>query len=97
MEKINNLVNRNHLWLLLGSYFILVLFSLILFPTEVLFLKLGAVGVADTFIGIVMCCSVLWFLTEYKKILDIRTINIVLHRKREAGHRLSLVGGPIVS
>lgn len=78
MEKINNLVNRNHLWLLLGSYFILVLFSLILFPTEVLFLKLGAVGVADTFIGIVMCCSVLWFLTEYKKILDIRTINIVL-------------------
>ena len=78
MEKIKNIVNRNHLWLLLGSYFILVLFSLILFPTEVLFLKLGAVGVADTFIGIVMCCAVLWFLTEYKKILDIRTINIVL-------------------
>ena len=25
-----------------------------------------------------MCCAVLWFLTEYKKILDIRTINIVL-------------------
>lgn len=37
MEKIKNLVNRNQLWLLLGSYFILVLFSLILFPTEVLF------------------------------------------------------------
>lgn len=59
MEKIKNLVNRNQLWLLLGSYFILVLFSLILFPTEVLFLKLGAVGVTDTIVGIVMCCSVL--------------------------------------
>ena len=55
MEKIKNIVNRNHLWLLLGSYFILVLFSLILFPTEVLFLKLGAVGVADT--SLVLSCA----------------------------------------
>ena len=31
MKKIKNFVNINYLWLLLGSYFILVLFSLILF------------------------------------------------------------------
>ena len=41
MKKIKNLANMNYLWLLLGSYFIVVLFNLLRFSTEALFLKLG--------------------------------------------------------
>ena len=40
MKKIKNLANMNYLWLLLGSYFIVVLFNLLRFSTADFYLKL---------------------------------------------------------
>ena len=65
MKKIKNFVNINYLWLLLGSYLVVVLVNLLRFSTEVLFLKLGAVGVTTTVIGLVVSYLILWFLLEY--------------------------------
>ena len=78
MKKIKNFVNINYLWLLLGSYLVVVLVNLLRFSTEVLFLKLGAVGVTTTVIGLVVSYLILWFLLEYKKFLNIRQANIIL-------------------
>lgn len=78
MKKIKNFVNINYLWLLLGSYLVVVLVNLLRFSTEVLFLKLGAVGVTTTVIGLVVSYLILWFLLEYKKFLNIRHANIIL-------------------
>ena len=78
MKKIKNFVNINYLWLLLGSYLVVVLVNLLRFSTEVLFLKLGAVGVTTTVIGLVLSYLILWFLLEYKKFLNIRQANIIL-------------------
>jgi len=78
MKKIKNFVNINYLWLLLGSYLVVVLVNLLRFSTEVLFLKLGAVGVTTTVIGLVVSYLILWFLLEYKKFLNIRRANIIL-------------------
>ena len=61
MKKIKNFVNINYLWLLLGSYLVVVLVNLLRFSTEVLFLKLGAVGVTTTVIGLVVSHPFLWF------------------------------------
>lgn len=74
MKKIKNFVNINYLWLLLGSYLVVVLVNLLRFSTEVLFLKLGAVGVTTTVIGLVVSYLILWFLLEYKKFLNTRRL-----------------------
>ena len=62
MKKIKNVANMNYLWLLLGSYFIVVLFNLLRFSTEALFLKLGEVGIVGTIIGVVISYPFLWFM-----------------------------------
>ena len=77
-EKIKNLANMNYLWLLLGSYFIVVLFNLLRFSTEALFLKLGEVGIVGTIIGVVISYPFLWFIGEYKKLIDIGVLNTFL-------------------
>ena len=78
MKKIKNLANMNYLWLLLGSYFIVVLFNLLRFSTEALFLKLGEVGIVGTIIGVVISYPFLWFIGEYKKLIDIGVLNTFL-------------------
>ena len=78
MKKIKNLANMNYLWLLLGSYFIVVLFNLLRFSTEALFLKLGEVGIVGTIIGVVIIYPFLWFIGEYKKLIDIGVLNTFL-------------------
>ena len=69
MKKIKNLANMNYLWLLLGSYFIVVLFNLLRFSTEALFLKLGEVGIVGTIIGVVISYPFLWLLVSIRNSL----------------------------
>ena len=54
MKKIKNLANMNYLWLLLGSYFIVVLFNFLIFSTEALFKKIWEVGIVGKNIGVVI-------------------------------------------
>ena len=98
MKKIKNLANMNYLWLLLGSYFIVVLFNLLRFSTEALFLKLGEVGIVGTIIGVVIIYPFLWFIGEYKKLIDIGVLNtFFLSRQYKVCNCLSSISGAIFS
>ena len=74
--KLAKTLNRNYLWLLLGSYFVAMMVNLLSFSTKELFLELGKVGWTHTVLALFVSYPILWFLTESKKYICIQKLNL---------------------
>ena len=74
--KLAKTLNRNYLWLLLGSYFVAMMVNLLSFSTKELFLELGKVGWTHTVLALFISYPILWFLTESKKYICIQKLNL---------------------
>jgi len=76
--KLIRTVNSNYVWLLFSSYLFGVIVNLVRFPSNTLFLELGKTSGTSIIVGMLLSFPLFWLLTESKKYVTIRSVNIFL-------------------